>query len=104
MTTCTCLVQTEQISSERRQALQARIREFGDRHLGGACEPQWIEVARGSGYTAGVPSTSSFVSLVAARPLEQARRETLLKQFCEMWSAEAACSTDEILAVLADPL
>lgn len=79
------------------------LTSFSAAHFGAAAPVQWIEVAPGSGFTAGKPSTTSFVSFVADRPLAQDRRVDLLERLSASWAERADCTLDEVLAVFADP-
>jgi len=99
----TCLVQKGQISGEVKAALHARLDEFTNAKFGSHAEIKWTEIPKGSGYTAAQPSTSSIVSLVANRSLEQEVRIPLLLELCELWSRETGCSLDEIVGVINDP-
>lgn len=103
MTTCNCIVQAGQISAETQSALRANLDRFAQEKFGSAAEIGWVEIPSGSGYTAAKPSTSSIVSLAANEPLEQSARIDMLKELCDLWSAETGCSLDEIVGVINDP-
>lgn len=102
MTTCRCLVQEGQISPERRASLETKLREFSTK-LGSPSEVRWSEIAKGSGYTAAMPSTTSVVVVTADTPLEQPVRVQLLHELVDFWTKGAGCSVDEITAVIGDP-
>lgn len=104
MSACLCFVQEGQISPTRKADLQQMLYSFSETNFGYVPKMHWIEVAEGSGYTAGKPSKSSFVSLTAHKPLEQSQRAELLLQLCSAWAEKAGTDLDHILAVLADPM
>ncbi|SIO10415.1 hypothetical protein SAMN02745824_2961 [Parasphingorhabdus marina DSM 22363] len=103
MTTCNCIVQAGQISGETQAGLRSRLDAFSQASFGSPAEIGWVEIAPGSGYTATQPSTSSIVSLTADKPLEQSERIPMLRDLCDLWSAETGCSLDEIVGVINDP-
>ena len=104
MIPCMCLVQAGQISAETRAALAQKLDGFTRSNFGSAAEIRWIEVAAGSGFTAGQPSTTSVVSMTAPAPLDQSTRAALLQELCGFWAADTDGSLDEVMAVIADPL
>ena len=104
MTTCNCIVQAGQIAEDTESALRARLEDFAQSNFGSAAEISWLEIPAGSGYTAAQPSTSSIVSLVADKPLEQSTRVDMLEQLCALWMDQTNCSLDEIVGVINDPV
>lgn len=104
MTTCRCLVQEGQISPEQRANLEAKLRDFSATKLGSPAEVSWREIARGSGYTATKPSTTSVVVLTADAALDQPARVELLHELVGFWTNGSGCSVDEITAVIGDPV
>lgn len=103
MATCLCLIQAGQISAARQAALQREIGGMTQAKLGFTPSFRWTEIAAGSGYTAGVPSTSALVTLTADAPVEQDTREAVLHELCELWTRGAGVTINEIMAVVADP-
>ena len=103
MIPCTCMVQAGQVADLSGAALQDRLQAFSQSAFGAPMKIRWVTIAQGNGFTAGVPSTSSIVSIEANAPLDQGRRETLMKEICDLWMATTECSLDEIVAVLTDP-
>jgi len=100
----TCLVQEGQILEGVKTKLHARLNEFTNAKFDSNADVKWTEVPDGSGYTAAQPSTSSIVSLVANRSLEQETRISMLHELCELWAKETGCSLDEIVGVINDPV
>ena len=103
MTQCLCLVQEGQISSEVALKLKQRLSSLSERAFGVPAEFQWQEVAKGNGFTASKPSTSSIVSMTAPYTVPQAERVEYLSQICAIWMKETNCSLDEIVAAVNDP-
>ena len=103
MIICSCLVQAGQSPDLHRTEIQGLVREFTDRSFGEDAQITWTAVAQGDGYTAGEPSTSSVISIVANEPLSPPRREALLREFVALWTEATGSSVDEIVAVIADP-
>jgi hypothetical protein len=102
---CVCTIQQNQISQRTRQDLEAEIRGITRRALGdyaASVQFVWTEVAPGSGYTAGKPSTSSVVGMIVPRGTQQETREPLLRAVCNGWSRIASCSIDEIVVSAID--
>ncbi len=104
MINCTCIVQAGQAPDRRKAEIQDLLNRFATESFGQAAQIGWIPVAAGNGFTAGKPSTSSVVSLASNRPLNPARRESLLRELVRVWTAVTACSVDEIVAVISDPV
>lgn len=103
MINCLCVIQEQQGPDQNRDRLAAELNQYTNTHLEDSAQVNWVTVPKGSGFTAGKPSTSSVVSLTAPAPLTQERREELLKQLVDMWTTQTGCSVDEIVAVIADP-
>ncbi len=103
MVGCMCVIQEGQEPDRRRGALATALESYVQSRLGAAPSVNWVSVARGNGFTAGKPSTSSVVVLTAPEPLTQERRESVLRELVDLWTTETGCSVDEIVAVVADP-
>lgn len=103
MIACTCMVQEGQVPDASADALRARLDAFSRQAFGAPMQIRWVRITPGNGFTAGVPSTSSIVSIEANAALDQTRREALMKDVCDLWMDETTCSLDEIVAVLTDP-
>ena len=103
MIMCRCIVQAGQIPAATATALRGRLDEFSQQAFGAGADISWVEIMPGSGFTEGKPSTASVVSLRAPEPLEQARREELLNELCDLWIGETRCSVDELVGVISDP-
>lgn len=99
----TCLVQKGQIPADTEAALRAGLDDFTTRNFNAPAAINWIEIDKGSGFTAAKPSTSSIVSLAAHAPVEQSARVPLLKELCALWTEETGCSLDEVVGVINDP-
>lgn len=103
MIICSCFIQAGQISAEVERRLRDRFESFTQQAFGESAQINWVPVAKGSGFSAGKPSTSSVVSVRANAPLEQPTRVKVLKQLSELWIEITGCSFDELLVVVADP-
>ena len=103
MISCTCFVQEGQSPDQHRENIQGLLERFTSTSFADQAQIAWIPVAPGNGFTAGAPSTSSVVAMTANEPLEPSRRELLLREFVDLWTAETGCSIDEIVAVISDP-
>ena len=103
MTPCMCLVQEGQISGEQEATLRAGMTEFAQQAFGSEPAINWIEVAKGSGFTEAKPSTSVLVSMTADRPLAPSERTPLIQQLCDIWMAGSGRSANEVVAVIRDP-
>ena len=103
MIDCTCIVQADQISAETQAALRNSLDDFTTRNFDAPAAINWVEIDKGSGFTATKPSTSSIVSLAGPAPLEQSTRISLLEELCAVWSRETGCTLNEIVGVINDP-
>lgn len=102
---CLSLVQQDQIAPAVRQQLEVEIGRIAREALGGHATQirfVWIDVARGFGYTAGKPSTSSVVGLTVPNGTDDGLRERLLRSVCEAWSRTVGCTLDEIVVNASD--
>lgn len=98
MSNCICLVQEGQISDACQTALKAGIKDIVvSNELGSDVNIAWIVVPKGQGWTAGKPSTSSVVTLMAP-PIEQSHREQILTTMCDLWTNQTGCHINEIIA------
>lgn len=103
MVICSCIVQSGQISTETEAILKSELDMLAQRAFGSPANIHWITIPENSGFTAGEASASSVISMRATEPIEQARRETLLSELCEIWTRETGCSLEEVVGVIADP-
>jgi len=103
MIRCMCLVQAGQTPDAKQVPLQNLLNDFSERAFGQPADIIWTKVPAQSGYTAGKPSTSSIVSMTAAKPIAQETRVDLLGELCDIWMGETGCSLNEIVAVINDP-
>ena len=104
MINCTCFVQAGQQPDLQKTELHGLLNRFTTTAFDAEAQVAWIPVPKGSGFTAGQPSTSSVVSMTASEPLSPARREALLRQFVALRTDETGCSVDEVVAVISDPV
>ena len=98
-----CIVQEGQISSEVASALKSEFREFAQRAFDAAADIDWIEVPRGSGFTAALPSRTIIASVHANRSLNQAERVSLLKELCGICMNGTGRSANEVVTSIRDP-
>jgi hypothetical protein len=103
MIVCTCFIQAGQISEDVERRLREGFDAFTRNAFGEPARINWIPVAKGSGFSAGKPSTSSVVSVRANTPVAQATRVNLLQELSNLWNTITGCSLDELLVVVADP-
>ena len=103
MINCMCVIQEGQGPDLKRGELAQALDTYSRESLGDSLQVNWIPVARGSGYTASKPSTSSVLSLTANEGLSQEKREAVLRDLVSLWTDQTGCTVDEIVAVVADP-
>ena len=103
MINCMCVIQEGQGPDQQRGELAQALDAYSRESLGDSLQVNWIPVARGSGYTASKPSTSSVLSLTANERLSQEKREVVLRELVSLWTDHTGCTVDEIVAVVADP-
>ncbi|BFM15651.1 hypothetical protein R50073_18340 [Maricurvus nonylphenolicus] len=98
MTYCICYIQEGQIPRDVVEQLEEGIKNIVvSNSLGSDIAFTWIVVPEGHGWTAGEPSTSSVVSLVAP-PIIQSRRVEILHALCSLWMERTGCHINEVLA------
>lgn len=98
-----CFVQAGQAAAEAEATLRADLEAFSQRAFGASAHILWIAVPRGSGFSAGSPSTASIVAAEAPSPLDQPRRAALLQELSDLWIARTGCGYDDLVAVISDP-
>ena len=103
MINCLCVIQSGQAAHGLRSELASALDSYEQEHLGDSLQVNWVPVAEGSGFTAGKRSTSSVISLAANEALSQEKREFLLRELVDLWTAKTGCEVDEVVAVVADP-
>lgn len=98
MKTVNCIVQDGQVDeptvARLEEGLSGVVATFFEEEI----EVNWTSVAKGSGFTGGVPSSSSLVSLSVLADIKQERRVELLDAICTMWSGVAGCHVNEVVA------
>jgi hypothetical protein len=102
---CLCLVQQDQIAPGVRQQLEVEIGRIAREALGDHATQirfVWIDVAKGHGFTAGKPSTSSVVGLTVPNGTDDALRARLLRSVCDAWVRSVGCTLDEIVVNASD--
>lgn len=97
-----CVVQEGQISTDAECALKLEISEFVARAFNALADIDWIEVPKGSGFTAAEPSTTIIASLQANRPLEQAERVSLLRELSGICIKRTGRSSNEVVTAIRD--
>lgn len=98
-----CMVQEGQISSQTETALKDSLIAFSEKAFGEPAIFNWLVVPTRSGFTAGEPSTCSFVLALSNQNLEKESRTELLREICDIWMQETGCSLDEVVAAIGDP-
>lgn len=102
---CVCMVQQDQIPQDTRDELAQGLRDVSRNVLGEYAvqfQVAWMDIAPGSGYTAGSPSTTSLAGLSVPDGTDAELREALLSAVCSRWSAITGCSVNEIVATAFD--
>lgn len=102
MILCACMVQEGQISEQQMQSLEAGLNGITSEFFDQPAAPLWTTVARGDGWTAGEPSTTSLVVMYVPPGMDQPTRTRLLEAVCDTWSAVTGCSINEIVATARD--
>lgn len=98
-----CMVQQGQISSQVEAILRRRLDEFSKHTFGAPAVFNWLVVPAKSGFTAGQPSSCSFVLALSNQVLDKEHRTQLLRAVCDIWMQETGCSLDEVVAAIGDP-
>lgn len=98
-----CIIQDGQISSETRTALQQKLDAFSTKAFGAVTKINWLVVPKKAGFTAGDPSTCSFVLALSNANLSKEVRTGYLREMCDLWMDETGCSLDEVVAAIGDP-
>lgn len=95
-----CVVQEGQIPTDVEYALRSAICNFVQRAFGALAEIDWIEVPKGSGFTAAKPSTAVIASLQADRSLIQTERISLLKELSDIFIEKTGRSPNEVVIAI----
>ena len=103
MIQCTCIVQEGQSPDLHETELREKLTTFAATAFDSEPHFNWVRIPPGNGFTAGKPSTSSVVSMIANRPLSAEHREQHLRELVALWTSTTSSSVDEIVAVIADP-
>lgn len=98
-----CIIQDGQIPSATQAVLQDRLDEFSTKAFGATTRINWLVVPRKAGFTAGDPSTCSFVLALSNAKLSKEVRTGYLRHLCDLWMDETGCSLDEVVAAIGDP-
>lgn len=98
-----CVVQEGQISLEREYALKSAINLFTQRVFGQIADIDWIEVAKGNGFTAAESSTTLIASLRSSRQLRHGERLPLLNELREICRQKTGCSIGDVMTSIRDP-
>ncbi|MEM7404290.1 MAG: hypothetical protein AAF458_03310 [Pseudomonadota bacterium] len=97
------MVQQKQAANRLQSVLQKSLTDFIWRNFRVQASIIWMPITAGNGFTAGLPSKSSVVSLTAPEPLARARRAELLRALCDVWTQTTDGRPDELVAVISDP-
>jgi hypothetical protein len=100
-----CFVQEGQQPAACQAELSDGLRRLGRERLGDPAqgiEIRWTVVARGFGFSAGRPSTSSLVVREVAVGFPDPAREAFMRSVCELWKQVTGCTTDEIVVTAYD--
>ncbi len=103
MINCLCVIQEGQGPDQKREQLASVLNAFSEEKFGDSLTVNWLPVAKGNGFTAAQPSTSSVLSITANEALSPERRELILRDLVSLWTDYTGCTVDEIVAVVADP-
>jgi hypothetical protein len=100
-----CMVQAGQPADLAQAQLAAGLKQIGRDLLADpsdGIEIAWHSIARGFGFTAGAPSTSSLVVRSVPVGFPDAEREAFLSRVCELWTKLTGCSPNEIMVTAFD--
>ncbi len=105
MTHYACIVQEGQAADRKQDALEAGLRQLGQRFFGddpAGVAIRWTRQAPGWAWTAGEPSTSSIVVRSVPLGFDDTHREAYLRAVCDLWVETTGCSIDEVVATAFD--
>lgn len=98
-----CVLQQEQVEDAVRTALGDELNAFTTRCFGSGANIDWIEVAAGSGFTAGMPSRSVLVSMQSNRLLAEPERKALLEDLSDRCLRLTDRKPAELVVAIRDP-
>ncbi len=98
-----CVVQQGQISTETESAMKVEICEIVQKALNSMAKIDWIEVPKGSGFTAAKPSNAVITSVYADRPLAEIERNRLLQELRDTCASRTGKSLSDVVAYVRDP-
>lgn len=99
------MVQQGIVSDAQRGTLTGLLPDLVERHLRTPPTPDrvaWNEIPATYGYTAGKQSRSSVVQIDAPAATDQAVREALMNDVCNLWIDVTGCTINEIIVIVAD--
>jgi hypothetical protein len=96
------MVQEGQVSEDHVKSIEDGLGAITSRFFELPVSVAWTTVAKGDGWTAGEPSTTSLVVMYVPEGLDQRTRTSLLKSICDLWSGTTGCSVNEIVATARD--
>ena len=100
-----CIIQEGQGADRASDALEAGLRQLGQRFFDD--DPtdvaiRWTRQPRGWAWTAGEPSTSSIVVRSVPVGFDDTQREAFLKAVVDLWVETTGCSINEVVATAFD--
>jgi hypothetical protein len=103
-----CMVQEGQIADRMRDRLGAGLRQLAAETFGEAeaeVEIRWVTIAKGFGFTAGKPSTSSLIARSAPAGFGDDERRAFMSRVSDLWREVTGCHPDEVVVTtLGGPL
>jgi hypothetical protein len=100
-----CIVQAGQTAEREQARLSDGLKRIAREELGespDAVEIQWITIAKGFGFTAGQPSTSSLVVRSVPVGFADGPRTRLMTRISDLWQEVTGCASDEIVVTALD--
>lgn len=68
----------------------------------GASSVDFVELAQGSGFTGGEPSSTSIVKVQLPADCAYSTRKVLMSELCALWYDKTGCSADELVVFTSD--
>lgn len=98
MINCNCLIQEGSLSPAQISVLENSLGSLAQKFFDEEASLTWTSIPKGSGFTGGVPSNSSLISMGVPDTIETDVRTTLLQGICDVWMEHTHCSVNEIIA------
>jgi len=98
-----CIVQAGQISDATRAELVLGLERIAAEMLDAPSSSiGWVFIARGFGFSAGEPSTTSLVVRSVPIGFPDDRRQRLLTRISDFWQQATGCTANEVVVTALD--